>query len=100
LNEKSRPVQTVAAFFIVCRANVKWRTQAFSIGGYSGTVSFRTSLVLDFSPLTKRVFFWWPETSINLLRVALAVCDARCTLVQLRFSTTIAAARDGYSSFF
>jgi len=35
-------------------------------------------------------------TSKNLLRVALAVCDARCTRVQLRFSTTIAAARDGF----
>jgi hypothetical protein len=35
--------------------------------------------------------------SKNLLRVALAVCDARCTPVQLRFSTTIAAARDGFS---
>jgi hypothetical protein len=35
--------------------------------------------------------------SKTLLRVALAVCDARCTPVQLRFSTTIAAARDGFS---
>jgi hypothetical protein len=35
----------------------------------------------------------------NLLRVALAVCDARCTCVQLRFSTTIAAARNGSSRF-
>jgi hypothetical protein len=32
----------------------------------------------------------------NLLRVAMAACDARCTPVQLRFSTTIAAARDGF----
>jgi len=35
-------------------------------------------------------------TSKNPLRVALAVCDARCTPVQLRFSTTIAAARNGF----
>jgi len=35
-------------------------------------------------------------TSKNPLRVALAVCDARCTPVQLRFSTTIAAARTGF----
>jgi len=35
--------------------------------------------------------------SKNLLRVALAACDARCTTVQLRFSATIAAARDGFS---
>jgi hypothetical protein len=35
--------------------------------------------------------------SPNLLRVALAAFDARCTFVQLRFSTTIAAARDGFS---
>jgi hypothetical protein len=34
--------------------------------------------------------------SKNPLRVALAVCDARCTPVQLRFSTTIAAARTGF----
>jgi hypothetical protein len=33
----------------------------------------------------------------NLLRVALSVCDARCTFVQLRFSTNIAAARYGFS---
>ena len=37
------------------------------------------------------------ETSKNLLRVALAHCDARCTLVQLRFSCTSAAARNGFS---
>ena len=36
-------------------------------------------------------------TSKNLLRVALAHCDAHCTLVQLRFSCTSAAARDGFS---
>jgi hypothetical protein len=36
-------------------------------------------------------------TSKNLLRVADFVCDARCTLVQLRFSTKSAAARDGFS---
>jgi hypothetical protein len=36
-------------------------------------------------------------TSINLLRVALLPCDARCTFVQLRFSDNIAAARDGFS---
>jgi hypothetical protein len=37
-------------------------------------------------------------TSTNLLRVALLPSDARCTLVQLRFSDNIAAARDGFSS--
>jgi hypothetical protein len=36
--------------------------------------------------------------SANLLRVAFSVCDARCTLVQLRFSTETAAARDGFQS--
>jgi len=35
--------------------------------------------------------------SKNLLRVALAVADARCTPVQRRFATAIAAARDGFS---
>jgi hypothetical protein len=35
--------------------------------------------------------------SNNLLRVALAVCDACCTPVQLRFSTTIAAGSKGFS---
>jgi len=35
----------------------------------------------------------------NLLRVALLCCDARCTLVQLRFSHSIAAARDGFSKY-
>jgi hypothetical protein len=34
--------------------------------------------------------------SLNLLRVADFVCDARCTFVQLRFSTKSAAARDGF----
>jgi len=43
-------------------------------------------------------------TSKNLLRVALLFCDAPrrrtgCTLVQLRFSNNIAAARDGFSRF-
>jgi hypothetical protein len=38
--------------------------------------------------------------SKNLLRVALAFCDARYTPVQLRFSTTIVAARDGFSRSF
>jgi hypothetical protein len=38
--------------------------------------------------------------SKNLLRVALAVCDAHCTPAQIRFSTTIAAARNGLSSTF
>jgi hypothetical protein len=33
---------------------------------------------------------------INLLRVAFSVCDARCTQVQLRFSTETAAARYGF----
>jgi hypothetical protein len=37
--------------------------------------------------------------SKNLLRVALPVCDARCTLVQLRFSASTASARDGFSRF-
>jgi hypothetical protein len=32
----------------------------------------------------------------NLLRVAELVCDARCTFVQLRFSTSSAAARYGF----
>jgi len=36
---------------------------------------------------------------INLLRVALLACDARCTQVQLRFSVDIAAARYGFSGF-
>jgi hypothetical protein len=36
-------------------------------------------------------------TSKNLLRVALLFCDARCTNVQLRFSNSIAAARDGFA---
>ena len=36
------------------------------------------------------------DASKNLLRVAFSVCDARCTLVQLRFSTETAAARDGF----
>jgi hypothetical protein len=35
--------------------------------------------------------------AINLLRVALAACDARRTQVRLRFSATIAAARYGFS---
>jgi hypothetical protein len=35
-------------------------------------------------------------TSKNPLRVVLAVCDARCTPEQLRFSTTIAAALTGF----
>jgi hypothetical protein len=39
---------------------------------------------------------YFKERSENLLRVALAACDARCTPVQLRFSTTLAAARDGF----
>lgn len=37
------------------------------------------------------------SVSINLLRVALLAADARCTPVQLRFSASIAAARDGFS---
>jgi hypothetical protein len=46
-----------------------------------------------------RMFVFMTGISKNLLRVALSVCDARCTLVQLRFSTNTAAARDGFSSF-
>jgi hypothetical protein len=37
--------------------------------------------------------------SPNLLRVALPVCDARCTFVQLRFSTSTASARYGFVRF-
>jgi hypothetical protein len=33
---------------------------------------------------------------VNLPRVALLACDARCTFVQLRFSAKIAAARYGF----
>jgi hypothetical protein len=40
------------------------------------------------------------KTSPNLLRVALAACDARRTVVRLRFSATTAAARDGFVKSF
>jgi hypothetical protein len=47
----------------------------------------------------ERMIVFMNGISKNLLRVALLVCDARCTLVQLRFSTNTAAARDGFSRF-
>jgi hypothetical protein len=57
-------------------------------------------------PITTAVQPWHPQDraytfviSPNLLRVALPVCDARCTSVQLRFSTSTASARYGFVRF-
>jgi hypothetical protein len=47
----------------------------------------------------ERMIVFMTGISKNLLRVALPVCEARCTLVQLRFSTGTASARDGFSRF-
>ena len=39
----------------------------------------------------------WPPYNLNLLRVGLSACDARCTFVQLRFSANTPSARYGFS---
>jgi hypothetical protein len=62
-------------------------------GGYPSTPSQVNRI------RAKRIYFCYElfyGASKNPLRVALALCDAHCTLVQLRFSTTIAAARSGF----
>jgi len=43
-----------------CHMNVKWRTEYAGTGNYSGAVSFRTSLVLDFArSVWSGHFFLW-----------------------------------------